>query len=253
MHWILERDMWPEYEANMLAACRAFGNATLVEFESDGRIVGRPPRVCGPVVAYGSKVVQKAIAHYRWRPGGWFGAGFDVASYAEGLGDLYVNAGFRLVRASNVGEQPEPRLFLRPLDDDKLFAGDLFDTKEFSCWLARQRDIGYLPMEDFDLAAAAPTQLGAEHRIIIANGKAVAGCRYKPDQAPDFPRAAARCAEDAASLYAPAPVFVVDVAETDAGRQVVEYNAFNSADLYRCDRHTVVAAVAQIVGAAGEI
>ena len=249
MQWILERDMWPEHEAEMLAACRAVGAAVLVELDSDGKIMGRTPQAAPPVVAYGSKAIKAAIARYGWSPGGWFEGGFDVASYAKGLGDLYLNADFRVIPASRVSEQPEPRLFLRPLDDDKLFAGGVFDRADFSNWLRRQREIGYLPTEDFDLAAAVPVTLGAEHRVVVVLGRAAAGCRYKPDQAPGLPDEAAACAERAAARYAPAPVFVVDVAETASGLRVVEYNAFNSADLYCCDRQAVAAAITEMVRA----
>ena len=46
-----------------------------------------------------------------------------------------------------------------------------------------------------------------------------------------------------AARYAPAPVFVLDVGETEAGLRVVETNCFNSAGFYWCDLHAIVRAV----------
>jgi hypothetical protein len=52
-----------------------------------------------------------------------------------------------------------------------------------------------------------------------------------------------------AARYAPAPVFVLDVGETEAGLRVVETNCFNSAGWYACDAAAIVRRVTAFVRA----
>lgn len=42
-------------------------------------------------------------------------------------------------------------------------------------------------------------------------------------------------------------VFVIDIAEIEAGLKVVEYNTFNTAELYACDLAAVAEAVSTYV------
>lgn len=46
--------------------------------------------------------------------------------------------------------------------------------------------------------------------------------------------------------WQPAPIYTVDVAEVDGQLRVLELNPFSGADLYRCDPHAVVEAVARV-------
>ena len=46
-------------------------------------------------------------------------------------------------------------------------------------------------------------------------------------------------------LPAPDPVYVLDLARTEAGLGLVELNPFSGSDLYGCDRDAIVAAVAK--------
>ena len=65
---------------------------------------------------------------------------------------------------------------------------------------------------------------------------------------PGVPASVEDAARAAHARYAPAPVYVVDIAEHQGDFRVVELNTFNSADLYACEVERVIDDVTRIAG-----
>lgn len=204
------------------------------------------------VVAYGSKSVIPLASRRAWSPGVWTGAGFDFEVVQRALGGAFLNADALPAALKDAGavarDRGLDRFFIRPANDDKSFAGMLSTIANFPGWLKRMVDTGYLDGVDIPVMVASPKHLRREWRFVVAGGEPVASSLYREDGARRLetgaPAHVEAFAHVAAGRYAPAPVFVMDVAETgDSGLSVVELNAFNSAELYACDISRVVAAV----------
>jgi|CXWL01.1.fsa_nt_gi hypothetical protein len=211
-----------------------------------------PPIGASGVVAYGSKSVIPLATRREWSPGVWTGAEFDFEVVQRALGDAFLNADALptvLEKVVTVArDRGLDRFFVRPANDDKSFAGMTSTIDAFPGWLKRMVDTGYLDGLDIPVMVASPKELPREWRFVVAGGEPIASSLYREGGARRLeartPKRVDSFAREAAARYAPAPVFVMDVAETGDGvLSVVELNAFNSAELYACDISRVVAAV----------
>ena len=88
-------------------------------------------------------------------------------------------------------------------------------------------------------------EIDAEWRLFVVEGKVVSGSMYRPSAERSVPPEAIQFAERAASRWAPAPVFVMDVARVDRTWKIVECNCFNGSRFYESNVDAIVAAVSQ--------
>lgn len=257
--WILERDVFAENcFGDMVDHFKAheipYHVIRVIPFVHE--IDGKVPQIVGPAVAYGSIGIQKVAARHGWRPGVFTGD-FSTSAYKK-LGKLFVNhdavilpfndvAGY-LERENWVGDE----IFIKPNDDNKAFAGEVMPISEFVAWRQGLISIGYLDNLDFEVAVASPKKLGCEWRVVVVDGRVVTSSlvrQYgvvKPER--HSLQEVDEIVYDAARLYRPAPVYVADVAETEDGFKILEYNTFNSAGLYACDVGAIIDSINDFVG-----
>lgn len=78
-----------------------------------------------------------------------------------------------------------------------------------------------------------------EYRFFIIDGIVITGSIYKRGNIvagdPNIPNYIVQAASEYALLYKPADIFVMDLAETDSGIKIIEYNCWNASGLYSCD------------------
>lgn len=217
-------------------------------------IDGPAPDVSGSVVVYGSIGVQKLARSHGWSPGVFGDAAmFSEQSARRNLDDLYLNYGLMIIKIKKLGANPGAMarvlgglsgvpltdFFIKPNTDTKEFAGQVIPVKEFARWYAGMLESGYLDDNDFDVAVSKPKTLGCEWRVVVVDGKISSASLYRQYQRvmPErhiLPEVEALVME-AHRRYAPAPVYVIDVAQVGDDFKVIEYNTFNSAGLYECD------------------
>ena len=265
--WVLERDVFARetFDA-VLAALRETGTRHHAVYVTDGRVVGRPPQIDGPCIVYGAIGVRELSKRYGWEPGVF---GEEAAFSAGGhLGDLMLNASAEVMPLSAVGSyldsgewRTHDQFFLKPEDDNKAFAGLTLTPADFPGWLERLQASGYLGRGDFNVVLAPAQKLGWEWRVVMVAGEPVAASSYRlrglVNELPGCPAEVEAFAREAHRRYAPASVYVIDVAEVlgAAGEptelKVVEHNTFNSASLYACPAARVVEAVTTYVRQGG--
>jgi len=252
MQWLFETCVLSdERVAELREACDALGLRRTFTLDID-----QPPepRRARPdhgaeVVAYGSKSVIGYAERMGWRPGAWSGPAFDYANVQKGLGSLFLNADAVAGRLDNIEQTAKlrswDRIFIRPADDNKAFAGVLMDIDAIAEWRGAMVKSGYLSDSSLAVVAAEPQGVKREWRIVLAEDELAGASLYRDASGPKrdqgCPAEVFGVAQEAARIYRPAPVFVADVAEAENDRlAIVEYNAFNSADLYACDIKSVV-------------
>ena len=210
----------------------------------------------GAVVFYGSTTLMRNVARAgRWEPGVFFDeARFSFEALRDGYGPALLNAASEVVR---VGEfvardlDPEAEFFVRPAGDLKEFAGAVHAFGELRGWrdglAASHGPLGL----DTRIQVAPPVEVISEWRTVVVDGRVVASSQYRSHGrlrvTGEVPAAVTEFAEAMAARYAPAPVFVLDVGEVEAGLRVVETNCFNSSGFYWCDLYAVVRAVTAYV------
>ena len=136
--------------------------------------------------------------------------------------------------------------YVRPNSNDKVFGGGLFRIGYFESWLLQTEKEKLT--DDLLCLVGTPTKLAEEYRLVVADGKVVTASMYMKNDKLHYergcPPGARHVAEQAAAIWSPHPVFVLDVALTrDAQFRIIECGSIHTAGLYECDLAEVVQAI----------
>jgi len=253
--WVIQREVGSNgvYEA-MLAHFKAASIPhhviKIVPFSHE--VEGHLPAIRGPVVCYGSLGMRKVATEQGWAPGVWQSDALGETATLETLGDLYLNDDAQRMRLSKVHDWwltqgMGKSFFIKPDGDAKVFAGSVMDGTEFWEWDNRLRNVDWFKGQDPLVVVSKPKSLGREWRFVVVGDKISDASLYMnfgrviPERgAPAKVRAFVMHAH---AKNAPAPVYVIDIAETeeDLGQlKVIERNTFNHSGLYGCDVATIV-------------
>lgn len=200
-----------------------------------------------PVILHGGhRLLEWVIERYPHLERGAY-HGPEVLGYvavSERLGDICLNHGARLVRREDVTRRllAGERVFARPALCEKAFPGRIWGPDDVETSLA---------WPDLEIVMNDPVAIAAEYRFVIISGEVVTGSQYarsgRLDIRLDTDPACRDLAAEAAGIYAPCDAFICDVAETEDGPKVVEYNSFSAAGLYACDGGEIVRAMGEMV------
>lgn len=134
------------------------------------------------------------------------------------------------------------RIFIRPDDGFKSFAGSLVELNRFEEWYEARR--AFCLPGNTQIVAAKPIEIQVEYRCILVDGHVAAASRYKPDISSDVPRDvlewAETCHKNSGSRLR---IYAVDVACTPKGLRVVEIGSAACVDYYDANLDALVGAV----------
>lgn len=156
-----------------------------------------------------------------------------------------LNAGAKLMSVDELlvaDYRPNTELFLRRLDDSKVFTGR---SMRFSDCGQFFRDLRQSPamLEPLTVVVAEVQEIDAEWRLMLVDAKVVGGSMYRPTADHALPAELIQFAQLAAQKWTPAPVFVMDVARVNRSWKIVECNCFNGSRFYDADATAIVDAV----------
>ncbi|MBL9085924.1 MAG: ATP-grasp domain-containing protein [Planctomycetia bacterium] len=255
--WVLESAMFEDRHRALRDAAAAEGHRA-IEWDDRWWRDGRAPTIDGPAIFHGSLGNAARVRHeLPWEPGAYCDVdAFRCSAWFPrarpwSLQRTWVETSVRaLTAAPAVVLAPLPasdEVFVRPDSPLKPFGGRVVRRSRLS---PAALDHGYY-YDDLDLpiVVAPVRKVSREWRFVVVDRRVVAGSGY------DGPsrRAVASQAQDAVWEFAaevarqlepPEPVYVMDVGEADGALHVVELNPFSGADLYACDRTSIVRAVA---------
>lgn len=208
------------------------------------------PDVSWPFVLHGGTTfILHSMASEKWRRGVFFDpANFKHEAYSAHYGGRLLNAGARLTRWSELlGEkwQQGQAAFVKPNDDLKQFTGAVLSMAQLHKMDLDLRRVGAPIGPDSEVVVADPIEVDGEWRLFLVNRRVVSGSMYRPTGDPTLPGEVVSFAEEAAALWSPAPVFVMDVARCEARWKIVECNCFNGSGFYLADVARIVAEVSK--------
>lgn len=218
-------------------------------------IDGSTPKVENPVVVCGSIGIHVLAQKNNWATGLYFSDDLNCVEYKKHLGDLFLNSDAEFCMVSEVAKhfdkfQDDEEIFIRPSRDSKEFSGLTITKNKYESWLQNMRDIGYLRKNDFEVMLLKPKALGREWRCILIDKKVIEISQYRTQYAKKKEWVditthldIVEIAEQAANKFYPVAVAVIDIAETNDGLKVIEYNTFNSAGLYACNVENIILSV----------
>lgn len=196
----------------------------------------------GSITGYGSKSFDKALRQLQIEPGSFSNEEFEMEEIQKRVGDELLNQEFI------IGELQElhptwKHFFIRPTGNTKLFGGMTVTQKEFQEWKEREnhKDSPYIGQT---LMISETKEISGEYRFFVIGTKVVTGSSYRVDGELNtslFPSNDVwNYAQKMVDRFRIADVFVIDVAETNEGLCIVEYNNFNTSGLYACDENLIV-------------
>ena len=229
-------------------ACRQHG-LPAVTFETIP-FSNQPPDLDAdqPTVFYGSTGCMSNVREAgKWIPGVFFDPQkFSFPAWSQAYGRACLNAEAQQTTLAGLAAQthePDRLFFLRPIHDDKSFAGEVMSFAEIQKWVAELDQTVLSP--ETSILVADPVGIAHEWRVFLVEGRVSTGSRYRTrhqlDVRAEVPEDVRAFAEKLARQWQPAPVFVLDVARSGQQLYVVEINCFNSAGFYASD-------VARLVG-----
>jgi hypothetical protein len=245
--------MWEGHADGMAKVTASLGHGLKM---TDVALERPLPKLEGNVVVHGSfQLARKVHAETDWRPGVICTLGnYLWSSYAPRLSKgILLNDDWKVSTTPQFVKLAEAHLledcFVRPDAGDKPFGGTPF-FGDRTLWqaIARMflRDGGDIPI----IVSPLKTVM-EEYRIVVVDGRAVAGSMYMRDGlidiVPAAPHEAYGLAERAASEWMPDKAFVIDVANTPEGYKVVEYNAFSTADWYGCELTPILSGIGRML------
>lgn len=199
----------------------------------------------GQITWYGSKRLDNVLRRLQVKPSSFTNENFDMAVIREEMGEELLNSDFVIGELHEL--EPEwDAFFIRPTGNTKLFGGMVVTKEEFHEWQEREKhsDSAYHGQL---LMISELQEIEAEYRFFVVDGKVVTGSSYRVDGQLNtnvIPSdAVITYAQMMVDRFSLSEAFVIDVAETNKGMKVVEYNNLNTSGLYQCDEVRIVTAL----------
>lgn len=201
------------------------------------------------ILCIGSYRLSRMMNEKLISPGSFMNDNFTYSKWIEHWGIRMLNHDSIVQKISNI-EIPDSwnKVFARPLKDNKLFTGGLFNSNDLLTHINGK--ILNEGNKDEKLLISSRKNITAEYRLFVVDGIIVTGSLYKlrnqltlsdyvDSDVLDF-------ANDCLDIWQPSLAFVLDIAITDIGCRIVEVNNIASAGLYKADVSKIVNALEKI-------
>ncbi|WAX21556.1 hypothetical protein [Stenotrophomonas phage RAS14] len=143
----------------------------------------------------------------------------------------------------------DEEFFIRPVKDLKSFSGSVAEAHDIRNWMNSTKSGNFSFTEDTEIIIAPIQKLYSESRFFIVGGKVVDGSYYRMGgslqvsaiKQPEM----YELAQTFADKWLPHECCVMDLAETDDGYRVIEFNTINSSGFYEHDIRKIVTAMTE--------
>lgn len=139
--------------------------------------------------------------------------------------------------------------FIKPSKDLKSFNGGILNNGETLLnYIYRN---GYMKAIEEETIILAPIKkIYSEYRFFMYKNEIISGSRYmlnnKVDVNKDIPTFMMEAARDYGKLYQPLDLYVMDLASTDNGVEIVEYNCWNASGFYESNINKIINTINEI-------
>jgi len=198
------------------------------------------------VMIYGGKKFIDMADVWGLSPGSFSNENFDFVALKNIYGDELLNPDFitgELFHLDPVWDE----FFIRPTGNNKLFTGTKMSKQEFITWVEDERKKASTKYEGKTIMISPVKQILAEYRLFILNNNVVSASSYMVDGVfrtgvkPD--NEALGYAKQMIHHFELSKAYVMDIAKTNDGYKIVEFNNLNSSGFYENDIKAIVHAI----------
>lgn len=242
MHWVVQDNIYSLLNLELLldALKRADIEHTVVTIPRGSTAIDPDVDPDGSVFVCGALKMAAVAQAKGWSPGSLLNDNFHFEIWQRHLGGELLNSSARVATLRDLAL--ETNEFVRPAEDNKAFTGRVFNAAHFQEW--KDENPGLLELE---VIASAVKKIYREYRLFFVNEIFVTGSLYmqagEPVVSSDVDLEAIDYARTVMSEWSPAHAFVVDVALTEHGYKIIEFNNINSSGFYASDVNRLVAAL----------
>lgn len=254
--WAIQTNLLAENQIRRVWAAAQQAGASvqeLIVIPFSDELGNEVPELEGVVIPYGStKLTRMALQR------GWQGLCFDPDTFRTDCWNRHrsdmLNQHVRQMKVSDckvaMEHEPEDSLwFIRPVQDLKHFDGTVTTAKEIGRWMGSTESGNFNFTADTEVIIAPPQEIHIEWRFIVVGGQVIDGSSYREagqrrSRAVTDPDLYAQ-AQALADLWLPDPVCAMDIAQTQDGLKVIEFNTFNSTGFYDHDIEKIVRRVTE--------
>lgn len=197
------------------------------------------------VMVYDSKTLANIAKEMGLEPGSFMNDQFEFEVFQQVLGDELLNKDFIIGDLWELNPIDE-EFFIRPTGNTKLFTGQTVTREEFLLWQNQEcrENSPYLGQK---LMISPIQEIQAEYRFFVINQNIVTSSCYKENNVINTirkpPHGLISYTTKMIDKFPLAKAFVIDIAETNNGFKIIEYNNINTSGLYNCDEFLIVQAI----------
>jgi hypothetical protein len=260
--WLLERDVFHEdldpIKDAITAAGMEYKEVRYIPLGAENKFYEYfPGEAC--VIPYGSINFTAAVnREIGWVPGVWGDRKhLECTHYYPQLGKYLLNDDYIMLPYGEMIRQCEflfntlgrnTQLFVRPSSPSKTFTGQTISGYHYEDDVKR---LGFYDVEPDSLViVSSPKDIDVEWRMIVIDGKVVAGSQYKTETLTQiregYPEQVLTFAQEVADAYRVDDAYVIDVGLYNGMLKLIEVNSFSSSGWYLADKPAIVSAAAEL-------
>jgi hypothetical protein len=207
------------------------------------------------VILYGSVGWVKRCLESSLAPWAYYDpSAFAASTWVPVLGDDALNGDGVVISIEDLEDRlaAGERLHVRPDADDKAFSGATYDLESWRRMIELRSIAQYrTPTPGLACFASGVKPIGAEHRCWFIDGVLVDVSTYRRGGETHIERCLGaqirRAAERLGDIYLPMPNAVMDIAETEEGCKVIEFNPISSSGWYAADAGGIFWALSDMI------
>lgn len=259
IQWVVQQNLTSQSDfIQIQEACRELGigfvPVNIIPFTSELPVFDRSQRS----IIYGSTTfINLVYEEISLRKGLFFDQeSFSFENYVDKWGQHVLNYGASIWSFQELIQNkqfaPDEYLFIRPNDDNKLFAGEVKRFSEIVDWCRNLEENGTVGLSaDTKFVLSKPYNIQYEWRLWIVNKKVIAASKYRESfklkKEEGCPPEVVSFAEERCLQYTPHDIFVMDICLRGDEYFIVEYGCMNGAGFYSAKVGTIVKAVTDFV------
>jgi hypothetical protein len=250
MHWVLQENLFNEKQySTMLETLERFNIPYSVHkvIPFVGELLPELVLDHKNVICMGSYSMRHCAKKNAWIPGVFDLFEQDFEKQKQHWGQHMLNYNSVVGKFKDIKFTIED-MFVKPINDSKVFAGHVFSKIEFEDWQQRVcelgEDNGSSLNPDTIVQACEPLMIYSEYRFWVVKHEIVTKSMYKQGDrviySPKVDERFSEFVESRISEWSPHETFVIDVCETEDGIKIVEINTLNSSGFYEGDVQKLV-------------